>query len=459
MSRDRATNGEPRAGGASEAYRIGYEAFGPVFTSFGRMVLERAGRLGLARLCFVARDGDLLRSVVGRLDSTDAAVRPLEHRYLLVSRRSSQLPAAADPDPEAFRRLGSEQPGDPSLAGVLGTLNLDRALLAQTLERHGLAAEGLPLAPALEDGRIGSLLADGEFHAIFRRERDRQKALLRRYLEQEGLFDGVPSALVDVGWRGTIQSNLEDAFGDDPAWGHPPGLYVGVWDDPVLPEAPRHLERKEGLVGDFRRGWRLRESGVHHAALLLEAISRAPHGTVLGYAADAGGRVEPVLAGEGEGRAAESAAERTLLSLREGIVAHAAGTASTSRVPVEEKSLRRTAQHALFRIAVFPTPDEIRILGAAAHTEGFDPAWSAALVSPAHVSPFRSPRLWAAGLRSPWRAGYVAATGGPVASGLYVAADAVLRKLPRGVVATLRRGTLRWTGTQRSSSGPADAGG
>lgn len=458
MSGNDATKPALRAGPAGEAYGIGYEALGPVFTSFGRIVLLRAERLGLGRLYFVARDGDLLRSVIGQIEASRGGESALEHRYLLISRRSSQLPATAELDLAAVHRIGAGQPGEPYLRRVFGALNLDPALFLSALGRHGLAAPDVTLAQALRDGRLLRLLADGEFREAWLRERSRQRGLLRQYLEQEGLFDGVPSALVDVGWRGTIQSNLEDAFGAEPGWGHPPGLYVGIWDDPVFPEPPRHLERKEGLVGDFRRGSLLRETGVHHAALLLEAVCRAPHGTVLGYAVRQGERVGPLLADGSESRVKESAADETLASLRQGILARAEDDTASVSGPADEDSARRLAQRALFRIAVFPSPEELRILGSVVHTEGFDTGWSAALVSSERVSLLRSPRRWIAGLRSPWRAGFVAATGGRVASGLYVTLDALLQKLPRHAVAAVRRAALRWTRSPDPAPERSEAG-
>ena len=55
------------------------------------------------------------------------------------------------------------------------------------------------------------------------------------------------------------------------------------------------------------------------------------------------------------------------------------------------------------------------------HTETAVGTWSAPLIQET-AHPLRSPRRWLAGLRSPWRAGYVAGTGGWPLSLLYVQA-------------------------------------
>src|SRR5262249_35075969 len=112
--------------------------------------------------------------------------------------------------------------------------------------------------------------------------------------------------------------------------------------------------------------------------------------------------------------------------------------------PPDEVHRRRRTQRALRKLAFFPTAAELDIGRALVHTETALEGWSSPLVAPSSSSPLIGPRKWIAGLRSPWRAGYVAATGGPMLSAAMLGAEGVLLRLPPGVVRWMRGRALRF---------------
>lgn len=107
------------------------------------------------------------------------------------------------------------------------------------------------------------------------------------YLRQEGLFDGTPWAMVDIGWHGNLQRSLAQllAMGDHTAPLH--GFYFGL-------QPPAPAPATDTLKGYWNQ-LPARGHGVlrlNHA--LWEIFLSADHGSVMGYRAE-GDRVVPEL--------------------------------------------------------------------------------------------------------------------------------------------------------------------
>jgi hypothetical protein len=77
------------------------------------------------------------------------------------------------------------------------------------------------------------------------------------------------------------------------------------------------------------------------------------------------------------------------------------------------------------------------------HTETSSENWHASLIPSVLPSPFIAPSAWLAGLKSPWRAGYVAASGGKLFSMAFCLAEACLLALPNRIRRGLRALALR----------------
>jgi hypothetical protein len=399
----------------NERYRLGHDVLGPVFAAFAQLLLARAKRDGITRLAFVARDGQFLRDVVALFDDAP------QLDYVYFSRISTSLPRQRNWDDESVAEAAFIRAGAADVASLLAYYGVDVSAFASELQTHRLT----PDAPLHGSAAVRSLLRDPAFVQRMETERMKQKELLRDYLRQHRLFDDPQTALVDLGWRGSIPHALHEAFADDPEYRPLRSYYFAYWHE--LGCHPFDGERMTGLLADARGPRTLREGAAYYAAILLESICRAPHGTVLGYERDADGIVTPILAGDSPQREVERAGEAWREPIRQGILDYV----SRHR---DRAVMRREAQTQLFRLAFFPTASELAAVAGLAHTEGHASAWSRPLIDAQRPSPVRV-RRWLGGLTSPWRAGYVMATGGRPLAWMFVAVESLLVAMP-----WLRRG-------------------
>jgi hypothetical protein len=406
-----------------ELYRLGFDVFGPVLATFARLLLEEAERKNVKRLAFVARDGHYLREVTARFIQKTDWPSPPELEYIYLSRMVTVLPQygsfAAAVAGEADSLFGAR---GLDVSMLLRYFALDPSRFETHFRRHGY----------LPEDRLNSLhelkaaFDDEALAAAFVEERGRQRELLGRYLDQEGVTDATTCALVDLGWRGSTPAALArafpDRFGDHPLL----AFQLGYWDERGPQTIPQCAVN--GILSDCRRGRTLLEGAAFYAAYLLEALCRAPHGTVIGFERQTGPGVRPVLALALQ-RDLEEEGESWRQPIRAGVADFIDREASHLR-RLEAGKARSQAQRLLFRIAFFPKLKEVESVAGLGHTEGYAPTRFHPLVSAERPFPLASPRRWLSGLASPWRGGYVRVTGGWPASLVWASLESLLVRFP-----------------------------
>jgi FMN phosphatase YigB (HAD superfamily) len=417
---------------ADPALRLGFESLGPIFAAFCHLLLVTSRQHGFERLAFIARDGDLLRRATSRLALSAHCIDVFRFDYVFFSRRSTALPYLRKLDAETLRQILEIRADGPCFERLAAYLCLDINAVPDDISgRH-----------YHERSDLEAVLGDPRLHEAVAAARDRQESVLKTYLQQEDLFRSENTALVDVGWRATIQTALNQTFAKYPDFLPLPGIYAGLWSESR--PLPDPAASAWGLLGDARRDRSVLEGAVWQLAIVLEAVCRAPHGTVIGYQQDQAGCVHPVLSAVNASHEAERACAETVARIQEGILAYidnyGASIGPALRVP---RGLRQRGQWRAFRLACFPRRWEIQVLGDLVHTESHAEQWSVPLICMQKPSPLTSPRRWAAGLSSPWRAGYVAATGGPLLSLAFVLAEVTLYRFP-GLRRQLQETARRW---------------
>ena len=349
----------PAAGPHDEALRdVAAGVAAPLLIGFLTWAVRRAVSLGVRRMCFVARDGqvlaDLCRRISAQLDLD------LDVRYLHGSRQAWLLPTVDTTREGATDWLVQEADVHHLSVRIL----LSRLGLRCEEVGGSLAAAGWPAGTwddAVPAGRraeaLSGLLRQDSVRELVDTRVAEQRRLLLRYLDQEGLLDGRPTALVDLATGGTLHQALATTL-VGAGLPEPVSLILGIRRRALLPAAAR-VESwfpAEALETAPRL-----PDGLVPA---LEMFCLADHGTVLGYA-DVGGRAEPVLAPGGGQPAVEwgqPLVRRTVVAAAERLVLHPSDL---------EVDLRGTATDLFDRFWQHPTPAEVSAWGAAPLEDGW----------------------------------------------------------------------------------------
>jgi len=416
------------------AYAVGYQTLGPVLVAFVRLLFHQARRDRVQRLAFVARDGELLFQVARILAPADIDSGRLELRYVHLSRRAV---AGAAPylqnlqqDPGAIEQVMTNLQSVRGLGTAMDSFRSFYNVPAELISRHAARLHAENGNQADVRRLLGDDLAAADLAGVFAGMRDR----LRRYLIQEEILKE-NSALVDIGWRCSLQKIL---LSESQAWKLPAprGYYLGLWDEDHRDFPPDAA----GLISDQRRGSGLYEGSAWHAAFLLESVCRAKHGMVSGFAEGSDGTIHPLHVEAGGTREGERQSERMQDRIQQGILAYARGYVESSPVAVaEEAPIRREAQKRLYRLAFFPSAEERAAGHSLVHSEPTSDDSAMYLIAGKGAG-FRG---WLAGLRSPWKGGYLRENGGRGLAILYCGVEGFFSHLPSGTKPAIRRLLLR----------------
>ena len=239
---------------------------------------------------------------------------------------------------------------------MLRRLAVPGEAVAAPLEALGFprAAWGRPLG-AGELARLRPWLKGPEFAAAAAAPRAANRALLLAHLAQEGLLDGTPSAVVDLGWSGSLHDALSRLLAAEGA-GPVEGYLFGI--ERVKDRA--WLERRHGYFFDHNR--RIGAdifARVEDQRGFLEVFCAADHGTVTGlYAAD--GRIEAEL----DAAWAGPVAAWGLGTVRAAIAGFAEALALDAASAEAALALRPVIGALLRDFWLDPTPAEARAWGA-----------------------------------------------------------------------------------------------
>lgn len=258
----------------------------PVMYQFVEWVLKNAVVAGQKRLYFLARDGYSMYHIAKII--CEQRKLPIDCRYLYSSRyawRTAQ-----------YHLIGEESLHYICLGGIDVTFE-------KVMRRSGVTKEeGMQMARTVgfEKGYQDilsyddltllkdKLAADRNFMELMTGRSERNYPLVIGYLEQEGLMDQEPFALVDSGWTGSMQKTLNQLLmSRGGAIPRMEGYYFGLYEYPsdTLPETYHtyYFSPKKGLLRK-----------VYFCNSLFECIFSSPEGMTTGYMLEEG-RYKPVL--------------------------------------------------------------------------------------------------------------------------------------------------------------------
>lgn len=189
-------------------HEVSTDVIGPFLFSYVYWVLKNASRLGLERLYFFSREGQILKSIADIL--TEAFRVKVESKYLYVSRKALFLPS-----------IKSE--GD-----VVELLSPSK---------FATLKEGLKELGFLEELKECCSFGMSDWKNQLLKVAEQKRAMLLNYLKQEGFAEDLKVGIVDVGWRGRLQlclSKVLDYGGLYNPTSGITGFYIGLLKNPDL---------------------------------------------------------------------------------------------------------------------------------------------------------------------------------------------------------------------------------
>ena len=246
---------------------------------FTLRLLAALVRDGVTEVFFCSKEGEFLKKLFDRVQQELFGRPVVITHYLLVSRKATFIGSLRPLPAEDFSRLFSQYPVA-SILEFLQSLNIDRPA-AQKLCRD-LCIEGKQRIVHLDRSRpFMELVSSRMFVALYENTRRTQKEGFLRYLAS---FDSDLArrgmALVDVGWKGSIQDNIFFMLGGDTPVN---GYYLGL----NFPEGYTHpapdKNRKQGILFSNQQGESPYFSVFNTNRSLMEMALGASHGSADGY--------------------------------------------------------------------------------------------------------------------------------------------------------------------------------
>ena len=184
----------------SRYFRIGYETLGPVLYGFCHWLHEYKQQLGIGKLLFFSRDGQIMWKIYKKMFPKD----PTE--YVYVSRRSLTVPLLhLYPIEEIIDILPLYRLTTLKVALEVLGINQD-PFVEEVIRKHGLKEN---MRVKKEDFLKGGKFFDA-FSELKKRICDTSE---REFSALKDYFNGVKlddkTGIIDIGWRGSMQMALE----------------------------------------------------------------------------------------------------------------------------------------------------------------------------------------------------------------------------------------------------------
>lgn len=253
---------------------VSHYVLGPTINGFVLWVLREAIASGKKRLYFMARDGYFMYRVAK--DICEAMQLPIECRYLKCSRYAIRIPLFGEYPDEAMEYI-CRHSIDVNMTKILKRAGLDDKERQKVLASFQIDYGAEDVIPYAELSKVKEMLTRSKIFQKYMKANS-VKALpnLLGYIEQEGLLDNVSMAIVDSGWTGTMQKNLDLVIQLAGGKREVEGYYWGLY------EVPAGCDRSKWHCYYFSPEGDIKEK-VYFSNCLFEAIITAPHGMALGY--------------------------------------------------------------------------------------------------------------------------------------------------------------------------------
>ena len=250
----------------------------PFFTNFITWILESCAKRNIKKIYYFTREGEFfiqIHNTIAKTSIIPECVLP-KARVLEVSRVATFAASLREPTLKELMRLWNQYSVQ-SMGAFAKSLALDEKLLQKWLKKYHVNIDEVITYP-WQDPRIQSMFSDADFIRFFQNHIDVRKKLLLDYCREKQIDDSNKEtiAIVDIGWRGTIQDNLCYLFPNTQVV----GFYLAL--EQFLNPQPMNAEKYGFMNGEANYQYLLRIVSP------IEMLCNSPFGSVIGYDAKNG---------------------------------------------------------------------------------------------------------------------------------------------------------------------------
>ena len=263
-------------GGNGSFSELAADFVAPVYIPYVSFVLEQARKHGIGRLYFINRDGYILLKMA---EMFAWKYPEIELKYIFISRKSIAGASLVRMDPALLiETLQPQSLIGKRVDGLLHQLSISR----QDLQEMGIhfSYDRITNDPEADD--FLNKMFRSAYTPVWEERIGKSRELFKQYLDQEGVTEGVKSAMVDLGWYGSTRLMLNRIL-DHYGFSRIPFFYFSAAHNAIpfrygeyMVYMPYRLIENSGLM-----------------ALMEHYFSACPYGTVISYE-EVDGKIVPV---------------------------------------------------------------------------------------------------------------------------------------------------------------------
>lgn len=219
---------------------------GKYFTNYSFVLYEFCRRLysevkarKITKIYFFSREGEFFKRLFDQYLRINRYIECVETKYLYVSRKSTLLPSLDNLDEEDFLLIKKDSQ-NLSVSNFLKKINLYE-YLNDMIELDESIDYDMIIPNFFSSNEWKTLKNNFIFREKYEQNRIEQKKNILSYLKSQGLMDGSNVCIVDIGWKGSIQDNLNKILGESYTIN---GYYYGIIGNVDI----SLTNRKEGLI-------------------------------------------------------------------------------------------------------------------------------------------------------------------------------------------------------------------
>lgn len=202
-------------------YNFGYERFGPILFGFTNWLYESLKKDGIEQVLFMSRDGFIMQKIYHTLGyNTD-----IPDRYFEASRRSLRVPLYCKNDELEDVIKDSPLLSTTNLEQFFDSVGLNIYDYKEIVEKYGYHIDDLIKRDYFyKEKRFKELYE--EIHLDIKQNSESEFKEMMNYLEN---FDfSLKTAIVDIGWGGSMQKNLTITLNQNGIENNIIGYYFGL---------------------------------------------------------------------------------------------------------------------------------------------------------------------------------------------------------------------------------------